>query len=339
MKQFSKVMHYKIIFLFLILIATTAFAANPHLITSKYQLDIGQYLLPANKKVHLKNWYHPDIEDYKILQNYLTFSPRPELRYLNYPGTEWREKRMRDFRLIVEGETPKFEILYLNNNPSGKKNCIVTYISFNDRYVKNLNSLIEQLKNIGFDGHFIFRIGGWPYTEEGSLEFFDVPYAFKIFSILEAKKLGYENCLWLDACFLPLKKLDPIFEHIAEHGVFFVSDLNYSMKNHIQEFATEAFDMSLSDFLQKITTVSSFCVGLDLTSKRGANLLDSWHEMVKDKKLGFLSFIPEMAALCILIDKFELLPYTANMNYFAFITRESITQETILFWNHYWTTD
>lgn len=324
--------------LFLCLMTTIAFAATDEDIVSRYQLDVGQYLLPANEKVHLRDWLNPDIEDYKILQNYLQFSPRPELQYLNYPRTQWRADRIRNFHLIGDGEAPKFEILYLNNSPSEKKKCIVTYISFNEEYVSHLNNLIEQLKLIGFDGHLIYRIGGWPATQEGSLEFFDVPYSFKIFSLLEAKHLGYESCLWLDACLFPVKKLDPIFEHIAQHGVFFQTIPGYPMEDHIQAFATESFGLSLSKFLQ-FTFVSSFTVGLDLTSQRGLNLLDSWYEMVKTRKLGFLSFIPEQAALCTLINELKLLPYASNPNYFAgtanclISQKASITPDTILFWN------
>lgn len=300
-------------------------------IAEKYQLDIGQYLRPAQEKVEISDWYHPTSEDYRRLQNYLKDSPRPELQYTNHPETAWREERIRKFNFILENEAPQFEIVYFNNSPKNKKNCIVTYISFNETYLRNLTALIDSLKSIGFDGHLIYRVGGWPNTKEGSLELFDIPYAFKILAFLEVKNLGYKNCLWLDSCFLPLKKLDPIFEHIEKYGVFFHYNPYYSSAGHITDFATESFGISLESFL-RLGAVQSYAVGINLKSKRGSKLLCAWYEMVQEQKLGFLSFIPEMAPLYILVDRFNLQPYAANPNYFS--SPAYITPETILLWNH-----
>ena len=307
------------------------FSDDDHEIASEYKLNIGQYLLPANHKIAIKNWLNPDVEDYKVMQSYL-MSDRPELQYLNYPGSTWREKRIREFRLIIDGKTPQFEIVYLNNCPQNKKKCIVTYVSYNEKYIKSLNWLIHALKKIGFDGHFIFRIGGWPGTEDGSLELFDVPYAFKILALLEAKKLGYDQCLWLDSCMLPLKKIDPIFEHIERHGVYFHILPNYSNKDHIFDFATKAFGISLQEFL-KFPAITATVLGLDFTSNRGVSLLNSWHELAKNHRLGFLSYIPEQAALCVLAHRLQLLPYAGNPNFYA-ISRASINQQSLLLWNH-----
>ncbi len=306
----------------------------------QYQLDIGQYLLPASEKVQISDWVHPTPQDFKILQNYLSHAPRPELQYINYPGTTWREDRIRNFKLIDVKGKPKFGILHLNGSPSNKKNCIVTYISCDKAYEALLHRLIQKLKSIGFDGHVIFRVGGWPNTEEGSLQFFDVPYAFKVYSILEAKRLGYKNCLWLDACIVPLKKLDPIFNHIDEHGVFlFMSqgceaphqtvDLGY-----IQDFAARALaNVSAQEFCRFPVTTSAV-VGFDVQSDRGTQVLNAWQRML-EQKLGFLSFIPEMAPLFSLIDRFNLLLYAPNHAYFAekFGKKiDEITPETILLW-------
>ena len=57
----------------------------------------------------------------------------------------------------------------------------------NDRYVSRQQGLIQRLRDLGFNGHVIQRVGGWPATGMGTLEFFDVPYAFKICAMLEAK--------------------------------------------------------------------------------------------------------------------------------------------------------
>ena len=301
-------------------------------IASKYQANIGNFLLPAHQKVYVKDWHNPDLDDYVNIQNYLSFAYRPELQYVNYPGTDWREKRIRKFQIISKTEIPKFEVVHLNNSPLDKKACIVTYVSCNERYEKNIELLIERLRLVGFDGHLIYRVGGWPCLEEDSLQFFDVPYAFKIYSIIEAKNLGYEKCMWLDSCFKPLKNLDPVFTHINEHGVLFYATPEYSQKHHLPEMAAEALGITLEEW-DTFTFISSFLVGFDFNNKTALNLLEFWRELLEKRKLGFLSFTPEQATLGILVNKLGLLPCAVNRQLIATNINE-INSESVLFWNH-----
>ncbi len=296
-------------------------------IVSEYNLKTGKYLLPAADKICISNWLYPTLEDYRVIQSYLS-SDRPELSYLNYPGTDLREQKMRNFKIRDRGGI-FFDIFYLNGAPNNKKNCIVTYISCDDEYIKNLTTLFKALKTVGFDGHFICRIGGWPATEEGSLELFDVPYSFKIFALLEAKRLGYKNCLWLDACMIPQKSLDPIFECIENNGIFFYSVPGYSYENNIEDFAVKALGSTLEKFLQ-MKPITTIAVGLDLTNERSLNLLNEWHQMAKEK-LGFLSFIPEMAPFCILVHKFNLVSFARPLPH---PYRGVLDPDGIMIWNH-----
>ncbi len=297
-------------------------------IASKYNINTGKYLLPASEKVSISNWLNPTFDDYKIIQNYLsTF--RSELSYLNYPGTDLREKRLQNFKLITDEINPRFGVIYFNNAPNDKKNCIITYISCDEGYIKHLNALLDALKRVGFNGHFIFRIGGWPATQEGTLELFDVPYAFKIFSFLEAKTLGYKNCLWLDACMLPLQGLDAVFKDIERNGVFVYSLEGYSYERHIQPFAAEALGTTITELL-RLKPLTTITIGLDLTNASSLKLLDEWHEIAKEK-LGFLSYIPEMATLCFLIDKFNLTSFMSPLYHPYTGIPDS---RRILIWNH-----
>jgi hypothetical protein len=305
---------------------------NDYLV-KQFHLDVGKYLLPAKEKISLESWTNPSIEDYKIIQDYLSNAPRPELQYCNHlPGSNWREVRIRNFKIIAENQNPEFHIELFGNDPNDKKNCIVTYISCNEGYKKDLQDLIHQLEIIGFNGHLIYRIGGWPNTEENSLELFDVPYAFKLFSILEARRLGYKNCLWLDACFYPVKPLDLLFEHIDKHGVFFCRMHDYNSTGHIQEFATLALaNTPLLKFL-KLNAVTTIAIGLDLTSTKGNDILFKWHTMAKNK-LGFLSFIPEMAPWYILANYLDLLPY-ADTNFYVSCGQGGDPSTYLLYWHH-----
>ena len=135
-------------------------AKNDEDIVKRHGLLVGKYLHPANQKVILEDWHHPTIRDYWKIQHYLTQAPRPELQYLNFQGSPFRADRMRNFRLITNEVQPKFEIISLNEDPSERKNCIVTYVSINDNYIRKQQELIQRLRSVGFNGHVIQRIGG-----------------------------------------------------------------------------------------------------------------------------------------------------------------------------------
>jgi hypothetical protein len=49
----------------------------------------------------------------------------------------------------------------------------------------------------------------------------DVPYAFKAHALERAKMLNYKQLLWADASIIAITPLNRIWEHAAEHGVWF----------------------------------------------------------------------------------------------------------------------
>ncbi len=321
--------------LLMCLFSVSLVAGNDEDIAKKYNVSIGNYLRPANQKVKIHNWYHPTIRDYWRIQRYLSHARRPELQYLNYPGSNWRADRIRSFRLISHETQPSFEIIPLNGDPSDKTNCVVTYISMNDRYVSRQQGLIQRLRDLGFNGHVIQRVGGWPATEMGTLEFFDVPYAFKICAMLEAKSLGYQNCLWLDAYMMPVTDLSGLFDHMTKEGIFLLHGPTSDWRDHIQSFAAESFGTTLPDILQGCG-VSAIVVGVNFSHKRGNQLFDAWYNMMATQRLGFLSFIPEQAALCVLADRLGLGPYAGNSQCIGLGCKpEQITPDVSVCWDRF----
>ncbi|MBS0619839.1 MAG: hypothetical protein JSS61_00040 [Verrucomicrobia bacterium] len=302
--------------------------ARPEL--EQYRTDqLNQYLLPGHLKVEISNWLNPSHEDYLKLQEYLEKQPRPELKFMNLPYSTWREERVREFTFAIEETPPEFHVLHMNQNPSSKKNCIVTYISYNKSYRAGLTRLLSTLKSVGFNGDVVYRIGGWPYVEEGSLEYFDVPYAFKVFALLEAKKLGYQNCLWMDVSLEVLKPIDPLFEHLDRCPVYFQIIPGFSNANHIHEMAVNALGFSLKGFL-KIPPITATVVGINCHHPLGIAFLDSWHQILKNK-VGFLSHIPEQAPLSAIARNLYLFPFAGERKHYAYHEGE-ISEETILLW-------
>ncbi len=296
----------------------------------KLQDFFESYLLQANQKVQISNWLHPTRDDYLQLQNYLRYAPRPELVYTNFPNTTWRAERLRKFTFITDGEDPEFKIIYMNGDPTDKTNCIVTYISYNGTYKKGLLNLLQRLETVGFKGHVIYRIGGWPNAEEGSLELFDVPYAFKICAAMEARQLGYKNCLWLDVSFKVLRPLDEIFAHIEQFGGYFQSSNTYSNRGTIQEFAANALGYSLPELL-KLPAITASVFGINFHHPKGEAFLNSWFRLAKER-IGFLSFSPEQLALTAVVGKLNLWEFSGDKKQYS-ITPKDVSPDTILFWD------
>jgi hypothetical protein len=113
------------------------------------------------------------------------------------------------------GFTPKKELLEVNG---GGSDCVVLSCPIHPKYEALLLSLIEALKEIGFKGAIYYRIGGFPNPTGEEVRFVAVPYSFKIFTMIEAYQLGYNNVLWLDASVYPLQNLECIFQKIRTDG-------------------------------------------------------------------------------------------------------------------------
>lgn len=47
------------------------------------------------------------------------------------------------------------------------------------------------------------------------------PYAFKIYAIEKAREMGYDQVLWLDASVYAVKDIQPVWDWLDKHGVFF----------------------------------------------------------------------------------------------------------------------
>ncbi|MDB6081732.1 MAG: hypothetical protein JWO53_1004, partial [Chlamydiia bacterium] len=126
------------------------------------------------------------------------------------------------FKIIgnTPGELPKYEIIPVNSESSDRENCVIIYSSFNRYYQQGLERLVQHIKESDFKGHIIYRLGGWPDTEGGSLVLAHVPYAFKVCLFKEVQALGYKRAFWLDTSILPLVSLNTLFRMTEEKGYF-----------------------------------------------------------------------------------------------------------------------
>lgn len=230
----------------------------------------------------LENIYQPTIDDYQFVQNFLSFGRRDNLERLgNMAGGP------QSMRIIGEtpDELPKSGLIPVNCSPSDRENCLVVYSTFNRNYPRGLKRILKHTLESDFKGHVLYRLGGWPDTEGGSLSLAHVPYAFKIAAFQEARRLGFKRVLWLDTAVLPLVSLNVIFEMIADKG-YFVMGNTHTIGKYLNAPAAAYFGLTV-DEAHKIPSCSAGLFGVDFSTKIGRTLIDRWNRAAHDPDAFF----------------------------------------------------
>lgn len=258
----------------------------------------------------ISNILNPTEEDYRILQHYLLEAERPYLDWLNIfirdPGDGHRyDVRVRNLRLIKDNEKPVLETVYCNTSPDDRDTCIISYASFNDWYPDGVKRLSSKLQEVGFHGHYIYRIGGWPDIAGGSLQLAHVPYSFKICMFKEALSYGYKKILWLDASIIPLQDLSSLFEIIEKEGYLIASDSNV-FSNYINEKVLNYFNLTFDDS-KNVEAIAAGIVGFDFTNKNAIEIFDAWSTVAFELH-GFLSPRCDQTGLAAVLYQLKLPP-------------------------------
>ena len=249
----------------------------------------------------IKDIYHPTLEDYYLIQNYLTYGEREGLEKLKRHYC----RVQRNLKIIGSSvdELPQSEIIPVNTDIEDKQNCLVLYASFNLHYPDGLKRLIKLVKESDFKGHIIYHIGGWPDLEGGSLKLAHVPYAFKVCCFKEAQKLGYKRILWLDSSVIPLVSLNTIFTMIKENGYFSIKN-SHKVGPYCNAQAASYFGYTLEETYNILSCQAGF-LGVDLTTKQGKKIIDLLYQATKDKN-AYYSPRSDQTALSLILHKLNL---------------------------------
>jgi hypothetical protein len=196
-------------------------------------------------------------------------------------------------------EQPSKKLIKINR---GGRNLVVSCVGFGKRRPKGL---LERLKNslekTGFDGYLYYRIGGYPTPRGFELNLSATPYAFKIFLMEEAKQLGFQTILWVDARLVALKNITPLFSIIRDTGGLFNSTHTMG-KNNIFLEAQKAILALTKTSYEKNRALATPVFGLNMQLKEVENLIDGFYTA---SQLGtpFLSCYPEEIVLSALLEK------------------------------------
>jgi hypothetical protein len=248
--------------------------------------------------------------DWVQIQEFLQKGKRDELRLMDQaidPGVKLYDYRCRArrFRLIGKHfwDRPRFEIVPIGCKEDERECCVITYASFNQRYPEAVKELQKQLEKVGFRGHFVYRIGGWPDLGGGSLELVHVPYAFKPCFFQEVKRLGYRNVLWLDCSIRPVRFLDEVFQLIGSQG-YFLYPSGTVLAPVCSRQAIEAFGLESGE-ARHIKSIAAGVMGLNLTHPKGERALEMWMNAARNG-MGFFSPRPEQNAFSIIAHLLEM---------------------------------
>ncbi len=248
---------------------------------------------------------HPTLHDYHFLQNYLSYGRRPNLDRL-----EDMYSAMRAIRFIGDTpeEFPRKGMFAVNCDENDRENCILVYATFNRNYPMGLQRLITLLRNSNYKGHILFRLGGWPNVENGSLILSHVPYAFKVCFFKEAQSLGFKRALWLDTAVVPLVSMNAIFDKIENKG-YFIMGCDQIIGRFCNSTAAAYFGMT-HEQTYDIQSCSAGLFGVDFTQRMGTTLLDSWYRAAHDPD-AFFSSRSDQNALSMILYQNNIDEYTS----------------------------
>ncbi len=239
---------------------------------------------------------HPTFDDYKRIELYL-HTQRP---YLEVLSADSRYNRILNFKLLGPNhEMPTFEKYSFNVREETSKRCILLFGSFNGIYYDKVYLVLKELKDCGYSGHVLVRIGGFPNTENGGLKICHVPYAFKVAFLQEAKNLGYKEVLWIDSAMHPLTNLETIFQKIKENGSFFLSAGTLHDMNPLPRLeASKALGIT-PEVYPSIPHLPAGILGFNMEDPLTLRLLEYWHQAT-EQVIPCISWYPEELSLSIL---------------------------------------
>jgi hypothetical protein len=198
--------------------------------------------------------------------------------------------------------------LYKIGNGGDKNNCIVCCsTSLSSERTCMTKNIKESLEKVGFNGYFYLFTGGFPNPTNTELKYAGVPYCFKIFMMLEAKKLGFNKVIWIDAACYVVNNPEPLFDLLDENDVVFRS----FPSNMFDSFNDTVFPQTI-ELLNKLTNkdirndrkINTIVFGLKLNSEKIQKFIEEYYEMVKIG-LPFLSYFPEEVVFGSILNKPE----------------------------------
>ena len=173
------------------------------------------------------------------------------------------------------------------------------------RYLAS-HQIIKSLEEVGYDGFFYLFNGGFPSPTGTEMKYAGVPYCFKIFMMLEAKKKGFSRVIWIDSgcyCINNPKRLFDILDTQETLIKTISSEHNNYNAMCLPQTMTLLNSINNND-IQTASYVETIVFGLNMKSDIINKFIEDYYGMVK---LGypFLSIFPEEIVFTSLFNRGE----------------------------------
>jgi hypothetical protein len=197
---------------------------------------------------------------------------------------------------------PSLQRIIFNTTPQDLSTCIITYSTLNPPYPSSIKRQIDCLRVVNYQGHYLFRIGGWPDMENGSLKYSTTPYGFKFCALMEAYRLGYKRVLWLDCKCLPIQNPSPLFEKIRRKN-FVYRQSKWPFSKYCTAAIRKTFKLKASEE-RRIKHIATGVLGFNFESKKVQKVLHELYATL-NHPTAYDSFFPEQLVMSIILHRNE----------------------------------
>jgi hypothetical protein len=159
------------------------------------------------------------------------------------------------------------------------RRCVISLGVGKRAFSEGLLRLEESLRRVGFQGDYIYWSDNLP---DGCPEHFETPFGFKTYCFYEAKRLGYQEVLWMDSTCVAIRPLNSVFSQIEKNGyIIFNNNYGQMMGQWCSDEALAHNGISREEALT-IPEIPCSALGLDLSSEIGLLFLEKWHQTMDD---------------------------------------------------------
>ena len=200
--------------------------------------------------------------------------------------------------------------LYKIGNGGDQRNCFVSCTPFitngnqkNGRFIAS-QQIVKSLEEVGFNGYFYLLNGGFPNPTGVEMKYVGVPYCFKIFMMLEAHKMGFENIIWLDSACYALNNPQHLFDILQEDKLLYTKSVNNNYDEMIFPEILQLINKITNNDIHNAKFIQTIVFGLNFECDIVKKIVKEYYEMV-DIGWPFFAIFPEECVLTALINKPE----------------------------------
>lgn len=211
---------------------------------------------------------------------------------------------------------PTKQLMKIGDGGNGK-NCIVCFTHCSNDRCHTSQNIHVSLEEVGFNGYFYLMNGGFPNPTGTEMKYAGVPYCFKVFMMLEARKMGFEKVIWIDSACYAVNNPQKLFDNLSnDHVVFrtFPPGLFETYDNTVFPETLELLNRITDKDIRRDENICSIVFGLDFSLPLMDDFIAEYYDMVK-LGLPFLSYFPEEVVYTVILNRPKYKHLVMNKNW------------------------